>query len=204
MKTEELLAQGLTEEQAKYVMTEHGKTVTTHNKAIEALKQSETALQAQITENNAKLEELGKQEGNSEELNKQIKELQTSNEELSTKLATTNKTNAIHNALRDASATDVEYLAYKLGDVELDDKGEIKDLDNKIKDLQTNHPTFFLEQTTEPAEPKGPQDFTTIPNKLKEGQQTTSFTMAQVENMSPQEINDNWDAVQVTLSQGGN
>lgn len=204
MKKEELLAQGLTDEQVKYVMAEHGKTVTTHNKAIEALKQSETALQAQITDNNAKLEELGKQEGNSEELNKQIKELQTSNEELSTKLATTNKTNAVQNALREAGGVDVEYLAYKLGDVELDDKGAIKDLESKLKDLQTNHPTQFGEQSSESAEQRGPKDFTTIPNKLKEGGAATTFTMAQVENMSTQEINDNWDAVQVTLSQGGN
>ncbi|MGO4935953.1 phage scaffolding protein, partial [Collinsella sp. Sow4_D11] len=47
-----------------------------------------------------------------------------------------------------AKATDLDYLMYKLGDVELAEDGSIKDLDSKIKDLQTNHPTFF--KTTEP------------------------------------------------------
>lgn len=170
MKKEDLIAQGMTEEQAKFVMTEFGKMVTTHNKSIEALKESETALQTQIAENNTKLEELGKQEGNSEALNKQIKELQESNQALTDELATTNKTNAIHNALRESGANDVDYLAYKLGDVELDDKGVIKDLDNKIKDLQTNHPTFFQEaENTEPTDPKALDGFTTLPNQLKDG-----------------------------------
>ncbi len=170
MKKEDLIAQGMTEEQAKFVMTEFGKMVTTHNKAIEALKESETALQTQIAENNTKLEELGKQEGNSEVLNQQIKELQESNQTLTDELAATNKTNAIHNALRESGANDVDYLAYKLGDVELDDKGVIKDLDNKIKDLQTNHPTFFQETTTtESTDPKALNGFTTLPNQLKDG-----------------------------------
>lgn len=169
MKKEDLLAQGLTEEQAKYVMGEYGKTVTTHNKAIEALKESETALQAQIAENNTKLAELGEQEGNSDALNQKIKELQESNQALTDELAATTKTNAIHNALRDAGANDLDYLAYKLGEVEVDDKGVIKDLENKIKDLQTNHPTFF--EVTDPADPNpnGPEGFEQIPNQLKDG-----------------------------------
>lgn len=45
----------------------------------------------------------------------------------------------------------VDYLMYKLGDVELADDGSIKDLDSKIKDLQTNYPTFF--QISEPEQP---------------------------------------------------
>lgn len=41
MKKEDLIALGLTEDQAKSVMTEHGKTVTTLNAQITTLQASE-------------------------------------------------------------------------------------------------------------------------------------------------------------------
>ena len=60
----------------------------------------------------------------------------------------TAKKQTIKDALANAKATDVDYLMYKLGEVEVDENGAIKDIDSKIKDLQTNHPTFF--KATEP------------------------------------------------------
>ncbi len=47
MKKEDLIALGLSEEQAKSVMTEHGRTVTTLNAQISTLQASEKELQSQ-------------------------------------------------------------------------------------------------------------------------------------------------------------
>ena len=79
MKKEDLIAQGLTEEQAKFVMTEHGKTVTTLNAQIDTLKQSETDLKTQNTKHEQDLATLKKDNADNEALQKRITELETEN-----------------------------------------------------------------------------------------------------------------------------
>ena len=54
-----------------------------------------------------------------------------------------------------AKGTDVDYLMFKLGDLEVDDEGNVKDLENKIKDLKASLPTFFEEAPEPPKEPEG-------------------------------------------------
>lgn len=79
MKKEDLIAQGLTEEQAKFVMTEHGKTVTTLNAQIDTLKQSETDLKTQNTKHEQDLATLKKDNADNEALQKRITDLETEN-----------------------------------------------------------------------------------------------------------------------------
>lgn len=79
MKKEDLIAQGLTEEQAKFVMTEHGKTVTTLNAQIDTLKQSETDLKTQNTKHEQDLATLKKDNADNEALQKRIADLETEN-----------------------------------------------------------------------------------------------------------------------------
>ena len=85
MTKEDLIAQGLTEEQAKYVMAEHGKSVTTLKAQIDTLKQSETELKNQVTKHTADLKKLQKDNGDNEELKSQIKQLQKENADQETK-----------------------------------------------------------------------------------------------------------------------
>lgn len=110
----------------------------------------------------------------------------------------------VSTALRDAGAKDVEYATFKLGKLELDKDGSVKDLGNKVKDLQSTLPDHFATQDDEKDKADPMDKFKPISPNLSKGDQTKSFTMAEIEKMTPEEINQNWDAVSVTLTQGGN
>lgn len=99
---------------------------------------------------NNTLDALKKSNKDNEELQNELKMYKDKVSQLEADAKETAKKQTIKDALSNAKATDVDYLMYKLGDVELAEDGSIKDLDSKIKDLQANHPTFF--QTTEPGQ----------------------------------------------------
>lgn len=82
MKKEDLIAQGLTEEQAKYVMGEHGKTVTTLNSQIATLQQAETDLKGQLSSRDKDLAKLQKDNKDNEELKTQIDTLKNQYKDL--------------------------------------------------------------------------------------------------------------------------
>lgn len=110
----------------------------------------------------------------------------------------------VSTALRDAGAKDVEYATFKLGQLELDKDGNVKDLANKVKDLQSTLPDYFATKDDGKDKADPMNKFKPISPNLSKGDQTKSFTMAEIEKMTPEEINQNWDAVSVTLTQGGN
>lgn len=110
----------------------------------------------------------------------------------------------VSTALRDAGAKDVEYATFKLGQLELDKDGSVKDLANKVKDLQSTLPDYFATKDDGKDKADPMNKFKPISPNLSKGDQTKSFTMAEIEKMTPEEINQNWDAVSVTLTQGGN
>lgn len=110
----------------------------------------------------------------------------------------------VSTALRDAGAKDVEYATFKLGQLELDKDGNVKDLANKVKDLQSTLPDYFTQKDDGKGKVDPMNKFKPISPNLSKGDQTKSFTMAEIEKMTPEEINQNWDAVSVTLTQGGN
>ncbi|WP_170240125.1 phage scaffolding protein [Streptococcus suis] len=140
MKREFLASLGLSDEVIEQVMAEHGKTVqATQSKLDEA--------ESKLKEADSTLDTLKKSNKDNEELQNELKTYKEKVSQLEADAKETAKKQSIKDALVNAKATDVDYLMYKLGDVELAEDGSIKDLDNKIKDLQTNHPTFF--QVTE-------------------------------------------------------
>lgn len=108
----------------------------------------------------------------------------------------------VSSALRDAGAKDVEYATFKLGSLELDKNGQVKDLESRIKDLQATLPEYFAKETQDPKDPL--DGFKNLNPDLKDGKQTQTFSMTEIEKMTPEQINEHWDAVSVTLSQGGN
>ena len=98
---------------------------------------------------NSTLDTLKKSNKDNDELQNELKTYKDKVSQLEADVKETAKKQTIKDALSSAKATDLDYLMYKLGDVELAEDGSIKDLDSKIKDLQTNHPTFF-----QPSEPE--------------------------------------------------
>lgn len=118
---------------------------------------NETA--GKLKEANATLATLKKNNKDNEELQSELKSYKERVATLEQEAKDNARKQTIKDALTDAKGTDVDYLMFKLGDLEVDDEGNVKDLDNKIKDLKASHPTFF-EQVPEP--PKEPEGFTKL------------------------------------------
>lgn len=92
------------------------------------------------------IEELKKSSaGNEENLNK-IKTYEGQVAELQKELEQTKIESALKVALANAKVTDVDYVAFKVkekGELKLDDKGNIKGIDDTLKDIKTAYPNFF-------------------------------------------------------------
>jgi len=97
----------------------------------------------ELKEANKTIDGLKKANTDNEELQKSIDDYKAKAEQAQAELAQTKKDTAIESALRDAGVTDVDYMRFKLGEVEVDKEGNIVDLDNKVKDLKEANPTFF-------------------------------------------------------------
>jgi len=92
------------------------------------------------------IEELKKSSaGNEENLNK-IKTYEGQVAQLQKELEQTKIDSALKVALANAKVTDVDYVAFKVkekGELKLDDKGNLKGIDETLKDIKTAYPNFF-------------------------------------------------------------
>ncbi|GAB6149965.1 phage scaffolding protein [Clostridium novyi] len=194
---EELLKKlGLTDEQIQKVIggMKENKIYTTKEENIEErynkLKGQKEDLEGQLNTANSTIKDLKKNNADNEELQKTIKEHETTIATLKETSAKREKEFTIKSKLKDAGCTDVDYMLYKLGDIE---KLDIeKELDNKVKELSENNASFFKVENQEPNKdnPK------IIVNKLPgTDNPPQSFTMDQLRNMTADEINKNWDTI---------
>lgn len=115
---------------------------------------------------NETIDTLQKENKDVETLQTTINDYKTQIEELETERAEERKTYAVKEALQGAGVSDVDYMMFKLGEVEVDEEGKVKDLDNKIKELQEANPTFFGTDDKPANEPAGYQ---VVDNGLDEG-----------------------------------
>jgi len=120
----------------------------------------------ELKEANKTIDGLKKTNTDNEELQKSIDDYKAKAEKAQAELAQTKKDTAIESALRDAGVTDIDYMLYKLGEVETDKDGNIVDLDNKVKSLKESNPTFFGTDDKPANEPAGYQ---VVDNGLDEG-----------------------------------
>lgn len=140
---------------------------------------------------NKTLDTLKKNHKDVEDLQKEIEGYKTKMGELEATRAKEQKEFTIKSKLKDLGCTDLDYMLYKLGDI---DKLDLeKDWENKAKELKENNSTFF---PTEDKKEPGKQDPKIIVNKLPgTDNPPESFTMDQLRNMTPEEINKNWDTI---------
>lgn len=136
MKREFLQSLDLSDEVINQIMAEHGK-------AVQATQEKLTAAESQLAEANSTLTNLKKANKDNEELQKEMKSYKDKVAQLEKEAIANARKQSIKDALVNAGATDIDYLAYKLGDLETDADGNLVDLENKIKDLQTNYSDFF-------------------------------------------------------------
>lgn len=119
---------------------------------------------------NATLTTLQKDNKDVETLQTEIANYKTKVEKLEIERTDERKTYAIKEALTKEGVSDVDYMMYKMGDVEVDKDGNVSDLDSKIKSLKESNPTFFGSQ--EEPQDKDNKGYEPIDNKLDTGKQT--------------------------------
>ncbi|BDR75267.1 phage scaffolding protein [Clostridium tetani] len=152
------------------------------------LKEQKEDLETQLNTANTTIKDLKKNNTDNEELQTKVSNYEKEIATLKETSVKREKEFTIKSKLKDAGCTDVDYMLYKLGDIEKLDID--KDLDNKVKELVENNNSFFKVDETKK------QDLKIIVNKLQgEDNPPQSFTMEQLRNMTPDEINNNWDTI---------
>ena len=153
MTLQEILkAKGLADEDIESVIGEmkQNKIFTTSHENMDVrypkLKADHDSLTTQHGESTKLIEQLKAGTKDNEALQGKITGYEAQITQLQEQLKQTQMESAIKVALMGAKATDVPYLTFQLkekGDLELDDKGEIKGIDDKLAGLKTQFPTFF-------------------------------------------------------------
>lgn len=124
-------------------------------------KEEVEALETKVTEHETTIEEQKASLGKLDELTTQLEEANQGKTKLQ-------REHALEKALRDAGATDLEYMSYKLGGIdalEVDEDGNFSGLDEKLGELKTAHPKYFASED-KPADDKG---YKPVDNGLKTG-----------------------------------
>lgn len=98
------------------------------------------------------IEQLKKDNAGNEGLQTKITEYETKVKDLESQLQQTKLNAALKVALLSAKAKDVDYLTFKLkekGEIKLDDKGNIKGIDDMLTSLKTQYPAQFEPSDTQ-------------------------------------------------------
>lgn len=128
--------------------------------------------QTEIDTANGLIAELKKATKGDEALQGKVTSYETQVKQLQEELKKTQLESAVKVALLGAKVTDIDYMAFRLnekGDLELDDQGNIKGIEDKIAGLKTQYPKFFEDVKKEEIEPNPlpkPEDRETEPQSL--------------------------------------
>lgn len=168
MKKEELIELGLSEEQAKTVMAEHGRTVTTLNAQISTLQASEKELQSQAAKHAEDLKVLQKNAGTSEELKQQIKQLQKENsdkeQQYQQELIDIQRNSALNQVLTESKVKNVKAVAALLDNDAITFKdGQLIGAKEQLENLMKTD-TYLFDLGTKPGSynPAGGESVTTL------------------------------------------
>lgn len=137
---------------------------------------------------NKTLDTLKKEHKDIESLQEEIEGYKTKMSDLEATRVREQKEFTIKSKLKDLGCKDLDYMLYKLGDINKLDLE--KDWENKAKELKENNSTFFkTEEGNTTTAPK------VLENKLSNSNIPNSFSIEELREMSPEEINKNWDTI---------
>lgn len=141
MKKEDLIASGLTEEQAQAVLD-------TWNETMKGFvpKERFDEVNGKLKEANTTLDALKKGNTDNEELQKQVKEYKEKVTKLEIASANTAKEYALKDKLKEAGVVDTDYIIYKQGGLDkftFDKDGKPVGLDDVVKPLKESSPHLF-------------------------------------------------------------
>ena len=159
MTLQEILkSQGLAEEQIQTITGEmkQNKIFTAGEENLDIryskLKADHDNLVTQHSESTKLIEQLKAGTKDSEALQGKITSYESTIAQLQQQLKETQLNAAIQVALLGAKAVDVDYLTFKMkekGELELDEQGHIKGIDDKLAGLKTQFPTQFESASTQ-------------------------------------------------------
>ncbi|EAC8385779.1 TPA: phage scaffolding protein [Listeria monocytogenes] len=152
MQREYLKGLGLEDEVINKVMTENGKDITAAKQQLSEVEAERDGLKSQLTQRDKDIDDLKKDSGTSEELKKQIEDLQQKNTDLESnyqsEIAETKKNSAIELALASAKAKNPKAVRALLDNdkLELTDEG-LKGLDEQLGALQESDAYLFAQES---------------------------------------------------------
>lgn len=160
MKKEELVAKGLSEEQAQAVMDIWNETIKGF-----VPKERFDEVNGKLKEANTTIDTLKKSNADNEELQKQVKEYKEKVTILEATAANTRKEYALKDKLKEAGVVDADYIIYKQGGIDkftFDKEGNPVGIDDVVKPLKESSPHLFK---TEPGADYKPVGGGTPPSK---------------------------------------
>ncbi|CWV70095.1 phage scaffolding protein [Listeria monocytogenes] len=152
MQREYLKGLGLEDEVINKVMAENGKDITAAKQQLSEVEAERDGLKSQLTQRDKDIDDLKKDSGTSEELKKQIEDLQQKNTDLESnyqsEIAETKKNSAIELALASAKARNPKAVKALLDNnkLELTDEG-LKGLDEQLGALQESDAYLFAQES---------------------------------------------------------
>ncbi|HAK1631455.1 TPA: scaffolding protein [Listeria monocytogenes] len=152
MQREYLKGLGLEDEVINKVMAENGKDITAAKQQLSEVEAERDGLKSQLTQRDKDIDDLKKDSGTSEELKKQIEDLQQKNTDLESnyqsEIAETKKNSAIELALASAKARNPQAVKALLDNnkLELTDEG-LKGLDEQLGALQESDAYLFAQES---------------------------------------------------------
>ncbi|EAC9796606.1 scaffolding protein [Listeria monocytogenes] len=152
MQREYLKGLGLEDEVINKVMAENGKDITAAKQQLSEVEAERDGLKSQLTQRDKDIDDLKKDSRTSEELKKQIEDLQQKNKELESdyqsEIAETKKNSAIELALASAKAKNSKAVRALLDNdkLELTDEG-LKGLDEQLEALQESDAYLFAQES---------------------------------------------------------
>lgn len=175
MTIQEILKEnGLSDDQIKVITDKmkENKIFTSSEENLDIrygkLKTDHEGLTKQYTEAQTLIEELKKSSKGDEGLQTKLAEYEAKVTELQKELADEKLASAIKVGLLSEKATDIDYLTFKLkesGELELDDKEQIKGWSDKVDDLKKRFPNQFESASKNKI----------VPNKLNDGKHDDSI-----------------------------
>lgn len=160
MKKEELVAKGLSEEQAQAVMDIWNETIKGF-----VPKERFDEVNGKLKEANTTIDTLKKSNADNEELQMQVKEYKEKVTILEATAANTRKEYALKDKLKEAGVVDADYIIYKQGGIDkftFDKEGNPVGIDDVVKPLKESSPHLFK---TEPGADYKPAGGGTPPSK---------------------------------------
>ena len=141
---------GLTDEQADKVVAKHGEVIQSVNSKLANAESQVESLNSQVKDRDTQIATLSDQAGNSDEMKKQIEDLQstikTNDEQAAQNLLKVKQDNAVQNYLKDAGARDIKAILPFIDPDTVkydDDKNELIGLSEQVEKIKGDHDYLF-------------------------------------------------------------